>query len=59
MAKKKAEKISELEAARLEAMRIRFRKVLGESVAAHVVRAARKNIAKCVISLKNGEEKNA
>jgi ribosomal protein L29 len=59
MVKKSAEKNSELEAARLEAMRIRFRKVMGESVAAHIVRAARKNIANCVRALKKGEEKNA
>ena len=60
MAKKKTvESTGDLEAAKLEAMRIRFRRVLGESVSAHVVKNARKSIAKCVRLLQNKEEKNA
>ncbi len=61
MAKKKVVESStaDLDAAKLEAMRIRFRRVLGESVSAHVVKNARKNIAKCVRLLQNKEEKNA
>ena len=50
---------SELESAKLEMMRIRFRKVLGENVSAHVIKKARKNIVKCVLSLQNNEGKNA
>jgi ribosomal protein L29 len=50
---------SELANAKLEAMRIRFRRVLGESVSPHTVRNARRNIAKCVRSLRNNEVKNA
>ena len=60
MAKKKTvEATADVDAAKLEAMRIRFRRVLGESVSAHVVKNARKNIAKCVRLLQNKEEKNA
>ncbi|MCR5225203.1 MAG: 50S ribosomal protein L29 [Alphaproteobacteria bacterium] len=60
MAKKKVvESTGDVDAAKLEAMRIRFRRVLGESVSAHVVKNARKNIAKCVRLLQNKEEKNA
>ena len=60
MAKKKTvEATVDVDAAKLEAMRIRFRRVLGESVSAHVVKNARKNIAKCVRLLQNKEEKNA
>ena len=60
MAKKKvSSSCPELDAAKLEAMRLRFRRVLGESVSAHVVKNTRKNIAKCVKSLQNGEGKNA
>jgi ribosomal protein L29 len=60
MAKKKVEKssISELESAKMEAMRIRFRKVLGEGAAPHIIKNARKNIAKCVRSLESGDGKN-
>jgi ribosomal protein L29 len=60
MAKKKEEKSlnAELDSAKREIMRIRFRRVLGESVSAHIIKNARKNIAKCVKSLENGEEKN-
>lgn len=47
--------VAELESAKMEAMRIRFRKVLGESVPSHTVRNVRKNIARCVRSLKNEE----
>lgn len=54
--KKKKEKSaanSELDSLKLEAMRIRFRRVLGgEAVPAHTIRQVRKNIAKCVISAK-------
>lgn len=42
---------SELESAKMEAMKIRFRRVLGEAIAAHNIRNARKNIAKCARSL--------
>jgi ribosomal protein L29 len=60
MAKKKMEKslVSELESAKMEAMRIRFRRVLGESVSGHIIKNARKNIAKCIRSLENKEEKD-
>jgi ribosomal protein L29 len=51
MAKKTAEtQVSDVMSAKLEAMRIRFRKVLGETVSSHVVKAARKHVAKCVIA---------
>ncbi len=43
----------DLDAARAEAMRIRFRKVLGENVPAHVARLVRKNIAKLVKTKEN------
>ena len=59
MAKKENTANAELDAARLERMRIRFRRVLGESVSAHVVKNARKNVAKCVISSENSEGKDA
>lgn len=59
MAKKEKTAYAELDAAKLESMRIRFRRVLGESVSAHVIKNARKNVAKCVRSLENGEGKNA
>ena len=59
MAKKGNTTNAELDAARLERMRIRFRRVLGESVSAHVVKNARKNVAKCVISSENSEGKDA
>ncbi|MDR1235522.1 MAG: 50S ribosomal protein L29 [Holosporaceae bacterium] len=49
---------AELDAAKMEVMRIRFRRVLGESVSAHVIKNSRKNVAKCVRSLENGEGKN-
>ncbi len=48
--KKEASENGELEAAKLEAMRIRFRRVLGETVPAHTIKQVRKNIAKCVMS---------
>ena len=49
--KKKSAANSELDTLKLEAMRIRFRRVLGgEAVPAHTIRQVRKNIAKCVIS---------
>ncbi len=48
--KKEASANSELEAAKLEAMRIRFRRVLGETVPAHTIKQVRKNVAKCVMS---------
>lgn len=44
---------SELENLKLEAMRIRFRRVLGETVPAHTIRQVRKNIAKCIVSANN------
>ncbi len=59
MAKKEKTANAELDAARLERMRIRFRRILGESVSAHVVKNARKNVAKCVISSENSERKDA
>ena len=59
MASKKKVDMSEVDAAKLELMRIRFRRVLGEGVSAHVIKNARKNVAKCVKSLKINEEKNA
>ena len=59
MAKKEKTANAELDAAKLERMRIRFRRVLGERVSAHVVKNARKNVAKCVISSENSEGKDA
>jgi ribosomal protein L29 len=61
MARKKATVplVDELEAAKMEMMRIRFRRILGESVPAHKVKNARKNVAKCVRSLHGSEVKNA
>lgn len=59
MAKKQKVDLSELEAAKLELMRIRFRRVLGETVAPHLIKSTRKNIAKCVKSLGINEGKNA
>ncbi|MDR2646451.1 MAG: 50S ribosomal protein L29 [Holosporaceae bacterium] len=58
MSKKKQSKsvASEVETAKREFMRIRFRRVLGEAVPAHIIKNARKNIAKCV-RLQNGENK--
>ncbi|MDR2107586.1 MAG: 50S ribosomal protein L29 [Holosporaceae bacterium] len=58
MAKKKTEKsaAAELESAKREVMKIRFRRVLGESVPAHVIKNARKNVAKCVRLLESGEK---
>jgi ribosomal protein L29 len=60
MAKKDAKKslIEEMEAAKRELMRIRFRRVLGEGVSAHIIKNARKNVAKCVKSLGNGDKNN-
>jgi ribosomal protein L29 len=49
--------ISEVETAKQELMRIRFRRVLGEAVPAHVIKNARKNVAKCV-RLQNRESKS-
>lgn len=48
--KKEASANSELETAKMEAMKIRFRRVLGETVPAHTIKQVRKNIAKCVMS---------
>lgn len=59
MAKKENVACAELDAAKLEMMRIRFRRVLGESVSAHVVKNARKNVAKCVKSSESSEGKDA
>jgi ribosomal protein L29 len=50
---------AELEAARLEMLRIRFRRVMGESVAPHLIKNARKNVAKCVKSQQCCGEKDA
>ncbi len=50
---------AELDAAKLEIMRLRFRRVLGESVSAHVIKNARKNVAKCVRLLQSDEGENA
>lgn len=57
MAKKKIAQTAstELESAKMEAMRIRFRRILGESVPAHTIKAVRKNIARCVRSLNCNE----
>ncbi|MDR0677855.1 MAG: 50S ribosomal protein L29 [Holosporaceae bacterium] len=61
MAKKKVEKSlsADLESAKAEAMRIRFRRVLGESVPTHIIKNARKNVAKCVRFLRKNEEADA
>ncbi|MDR1362236.1 MAG: 50S ribosomal protein L29 [Holosporaceae bacterium] len=45
--------LGDLENAKREAMRLRFRKVLGEGAAPHVIRAARKKVAKCARLVKN------
>ena len=50
---------SGVDAAKLEMMRIRFRRVLGETVPSHLIKNTRKNVAKCVRSLQSSEEKNA
>ncbi|MDR2724251.1 MAG: 50S ribosomal protein L29 [Holosporaceae bacterium] len=55
---KKKSLSEEVDTAKIELLRIRFRRVLGESVSAHVIKNARKNIAKCVRSLENGDKKN-
>ena len=44
--KKEVSANSELDAAKLEAMRIRFRRVFGETVPAHTIKQVRKNIAR-------------
>ncbi|MDR2682167.1 MAG: 50S ribosomal protein L29 [Holosporaceae bacterium] len=46
MAKKNT--ASEIEAAKREAMRIRFRRVLGETIPSHTIREIRRKIAKQV-----------
>ena len=46
---------SELETAKMEAMRIRFRRVLGETVPPHMIKKVRKDIAKCVKELSNAD----
>ena len=43
--------VAELKSARMEIMKIRFRKVLGEGAPPHVVRNIRKSVAKLVVSL--------
>ena len=57
MAKKKVAQSasSDLETAKMEAMRIRFRRVLGEGVPTHTIKLVRKNIAKCVKILSDAE----
>lgn len=51
--------LGEVDTAKLEMMRIRFRRALGDSVATHVIKKARKNIAKCVKSVQQNEVNNA
>ncbi|GHU16487.1 hypothetical protein FACS189472_01640 [Alphaproteobacteria bacterium] len=46
---------AEVEAAKREAMRIRFRKVWGETVPSHTVKEIRRKIAKCVKELDSCE----
>lgn len=58
MADKKSA-IGEVDNAKLEMMRVRFRRALGDSIAAHVIKKARKNIAKCVKSVQQSEVKDA
>ena len=58
MAKNQAA-IDELDAAKLEMMRIRFRRVLGEAVASHIIKQARKNVAKCARTIHESEGRNA
>jgi ribosomal protein L29 len=57
MAKKNVSQtvFSDLGSAKMEAMRIRFRRVLGETVSPHIIREVRKSIAKCVKSLGGGK----
>lgn len=40
--------VQELESSKLEMMRIRFRRVLGEEVSAHTIKLARKKVADTV-----------
>ncbi|MDR2267858.1 MAG: 50S ribosomal protein L29 [Holosporaceae bacterium] len=44
---------SDLENAKKEAMRLRFRKVFGESPAPHVVKEARRKVAECAKIVSN------
>jgi ribosomal protein L29 len=46
---------TELETAKMEAMKARFRKVLGESVSSHVVQGIRRKIAECTRTLNGGK----
>ncbi|GHU10756.1 hypothetical protein FACS189449_00820 [Alphaproteobacteria bacterium] len=46
---------AEVEAAKREAMRIRFRRVMGETVPSHTVKQIRRKIAKCVKELDSCE----
>jgi ribosomal protein L29 len=46
---------TELETAKMEAMKARFRKVLGESVSSHVVQGIRRKIAECTRALRIGK----
>lgn len=45
--------LQDLESARMDAMKLRFRRVVGEGVASHNVRDARKKIAQCAIVVHN------
>ncbi len=57
MAKKTV--LSDLDSAKLEMMRIRFRMVMGEAVAPHVIKNARKNVAKMTRLAQANEGKDA
>ncbi|MDR3156232.1 MAG: hypothetical protein LBT90_04010 [Holosporaceae bacterium] len=46
---------TELETAKMEAMKVRFRKVLGESVSSNVVQGIRRRIADCSRALRISE----
>lgn len=59
MSKKNSVAMSEVDNAKLEMMRIRFRRVLGETVASHLIRNTRKNIGKSVRAMQSNEEKHA
>ena len=57
MAKKTV--LSDLDSAKLEMVRIRFRMVMGEAVAPHVIKNARKNVAKMTRLAQANEGKDA
>jgi ribosomal protein L29 len=47
--------VTELETAKMEIMKARFRRVLGESVSSHVIQGLRRKISGCIRTLRIGE----